>query len=124
MHFRSRLTELTAWAIRRLTPAGYACPSVPLTLFDGRERTYLLDDPAACPGPAPRHAVYDPRIHLVYLLARQGRDAHWLARFADLPLPAVERLAQAAEARQPPGPTGSAPHRPSLLAGATRPSRR
>ncbi|WP_406503047.1 hypothetical protein [Streptomyces sp. NBC_00212] len=61
--------------------------------------------------------------NLVYLLARQGRDAHWLARFADLPLPAVERLAQAAGTRQQPGATGSSPHRP-LLVGATRLSRR
>ncbi|MBX7555366.1 hypothetical protein ABZX95_46495 [Streptomyces sp. NPDC004232] len=93
MHVLRHLTHLTASAVRRLAPAGCACPSLPLPLSDGRERTYLLDDPAACPGLASRHTVYDPRVHLVLLLARQGRDPRWLARFAGLPLPAVERLA-------------------------------
>ncbi|MFF3157953.1 hypothetical protein [Streptomyces sp. NPDC057910] len=123
MHVLRHLLQLTASAVRRLAPARCACPSLRLTLSDGRERTYLLDDPAAWPGPTPRHAVYDPRVHLVYLLARQGRDGHWLARFADLPLPAMERLAQAADTRQPPGATGPSPHRPTP-AGATRLSRR
>ncbi|WP_369393159.1 hypothetical protein AB5J72_40595 [Streptomyces sp. CG1] len=124
MHVLRHLAHLTASAVRRLAPAGCACPSLPLTLFDGRERTYLLDDPAVCPGPASRHTVYDPRVHLVYLLARQGRDTRWLARFADLPLPAVERLAQAAGSRQPLGATDPTPHFPSLLVAATRPFRR
>ncbi|MFD7020950.1 hypothetical protein [Streptomyces sp. NPDC059928] len=75
MRFLQRLAKLTAPSVRRLSPAGCACPSLPLTLFDGTPRTYLLDDPAACPGPHARHAAYHPRVHLAYLLARQGREA-------------------------------------------------
>ncbi|MEW1675333.1 hypothetical protein AB0O47_19095 [Streptomyces noursei] len=35
-------------------------------------------------------------MHLAYLLVQQGYDAHWLAQFAELPLPAAERIADAA----------------------------
>ncbi|MFI1801658.1 hypothetical protein ACH427_30560 [Streptomyces sp. NPDC020379] len=70
------------------------CPR--LTLRDGTERTYLLDDPQAYPSAARRPAVYDPRVHLAHILARQGHDAPWLARFADLPLPAAHRILEAA----------------------------
>ncbi|MGW1198279.1 hypothetical protein ACWD4B_20935 [Streptomyces sp. NPDC002536] len=73
------------------------CPRVSLTLQDGTERPYLLDDPGSEPRPEgePR-AAYEPRVHLAYILARQGHSARWLARFADLPLPAAHRIAQAA----------------------------
>ncbi|MFK0291906.1 hypothetical protein ACIQU6_15730 [Streptomyces sp. NPDC090442] len=74
----------------------HRCPRVRLALHDGTERTYLLETPdncTDCPGP---QTSYEPRVHLAYLLARQGHDAHWLADFADLPLPAADRLTEAA----------------------------
>ncbi|QHC27454.1 hypothetical protein GR130_38660 [Streptomyces sp. GS7] len=67
-----------------------------LALYDGAEWDYLLDGPSTCPGPRGPHVTYEPRVHLAYVLARQGHDAHWLARFTDLPLPAAERIAEAA----------------------------
>ncbi|MFE6684999.1 hypothetical protein ACFVFQ_00830 [Streptomyces sp. NPDC057743] len=75
---------------------GHRCPRVRLALHDGTERTYLLETPdncTDCPGP---QTCYEPRVHLAYLLARQGHDAHWLADFADLPLAAADRLTEAA----------------------------
>ncbi|MEU7169416.1 hypothetical protein AB0A70_32970 [Streptomyces morookaense] len=73
------------------------CPFVlPLTLRDGAERLYLLDDPAEHRDAGTRDAVYDPYVHLAYLLARQGHDARWLARFTDLPLAATHHIADAA----------------------------
>ncbi|WP_414167427.1 hypothetical protein ACMATS_07770 [Streptoverticillium reticulum] len=74
----------------------YACPHVDLVLGDGPERTYRLDDPGTCPRPYAAHAAYDPRVHLAYILAQQGHDAHWLSRFTGLPLPAARRIAGAA----------------------------
>ncbi|MFF4409178.1 hypothetical protein ACFY2W_28640 [Streptomyces sp. NPDC001262] len=72
-------------------------PCVTLTLHDGAERLYLLDEPDGRPATAgARHAVYDPYVHLAYLLARQGHDARWLARFTDLPLAATHHIADAA----------------------------
>ncbi|MFI9719821.1 hypothetical protein ACIHFE_09225 [Streptomyces sp. NPDC052396] len=67
-----------------------------LVLGDGPERTYRLDDPSTCPRPYAAHAAYDPRVHLTYILAQQGHDAHWLSRFTGLPLPAARRIAGAA----------------------------
>ncbi|MFE9574121.1 hypothetical protein ACFYMW_37305 [Streptomyces sp. NPDC006692] len=116
MRFLQYLAKLTAPSVRRRTPAGCACPSLPLTLFDGTPRTYLLDDPAACHGPHARHAAYHPRVHLAYLLARQGHEAPWLAQFTDLPLAAAQRITRAA--------TNSLPGHPSSPARATRPARR
>ncbi|MFE3646704.1 hypothetical protein ACFXO2_02460 [Streptomyces sp. NPDC059152] len=75
---------------------GHICPRVRLTLHDGTERDYLLDGPSSCPRPRGPHATYEPRVHLAYVLARQGHDTCWLARFADLPLPAAERVTEAA----------------------------
>ncbi|MCC3769286.1 hypothetical protein K6I34_001399 [Streptomyces sp. UNOC14_S4] len=74
----------------------YACPHVNLALGDGPERTYRLDDPSTCSRPYAAHAAYDPRVHLAYILAQQGRDTHWLSRFTGLPLPAAYRIAGAA----------------------------
>ncbi|MGW1195684.1 hypothetical protein ACWD4B_07440 [Streptomyces sp. NPDC002536] len=72
-------------------------PYVTLTLHDGAERLYLLDDPDDRQATAgARHAVYDPYVHLAYLLARQGHDARWLARFTDLPLAATRHIADTA----------------------------
>ncbi|GHF43116.1 MULTISPECIES: hypothetical protein [Streptomyces] len=93
MRLLQHLSKLTA-------PEAHArvdCPRVSLTLQDGTERPYLLDDPGSDPSPedGPR-AAYEPRVHLAYILARQGHDARWLARFADLPLPAAHRIAEAA----------------------------
>ncbi|MFJ5594832.1 hypothetical protein ACIQCG_34480 [Streptomyces noursei] len=75
---------------------GHICPRVQLALQDGAEGDYLLDGPSTCPEPHSSHARYEPRVHLAYLLAQQGYDAHWLAQFAELPLPAAERIADAA----------------------------
>jgi hypothetical protein len=68
-----------------------------LVLNDGTERAYLIEDPA--PAALPADTVYDPCVHLVYLLAQQGRDAEWLTRFTGLPPAAVREIAEAA--RQP-----------------------
>uniref|UniRef100_A0AAU2UXQ0 Uncharacterized protein n=1 Tax=Streptomyces sp. NBC_00003 TaxID=2903608 RepID=A0AAU2UXQ0_9ACTN len=111
MRFLQYVTKLTSPAVHA-APSGCACPSLPLTLFDGTPRTYLLDDPANCRGPHARHAAYHPRVHLAYLLARQGREAHWLAQFADLPLTAAHRISRAATAN------------PSSSARALRPAGR
>ncbi|MER6046276.1 hypothetical protein ABT168_02090 [Streptomyces sp. NPDC001793] len=78
------------------SPTGHICPRIRLTLHDGTERDYLLDGPSSCPRPQGPHATYEPRVHLAYVLARQGHGTRWLARFADLPLPAAERVTEAA----------------------------
>ncbi|MEU8579369.1 hypothetical protein [Streptomyces abikoensis] len=103
MRLLPHLTKLTAPTRRCLHAAerpgphtGHDCPRVRLALRDGTEREYLLDDPSTCPWPEAPHAAYDPYVHLAYILARQGCDAHWLARFADLPLPAAQRITEAA----------------------------
>ncbi|MDH6129525.1 hypothetical protein [Kitasatospora sp. GP82] len=78
----------------------HSCPRLRLTLHDGTERAYRLDDPGSCPDsgtPNRADSAYEPRVHLAYLLARQGHHAAWLAHFADLPLPAARRIAEAAE---------------------------
>ncbi|MET9183231.1 hypothetical protein ABZX88_34225 [Kitasatospora aureofaciens] len=80
----------------------HRCPSVRLALHDGVERAYRLDDPGDCPlsgTPNTPASAYEPRVHLAYLLARQGHRPDWLARFADLPPAAAHRLAHAAAAR-------------------------
>ncbi|GAA2752733.1 hypothetical protein GCM10010440_69970 [Kitasatospora cinereorecta] len=67
---------------------GHVCPSVRLVLHDGVARSCRLDDPGSCPfsGSADTTAsAYEPRVHLAYLLARQGHGPAWIARFADLP---------------------------------------
>ncbi|MBV2156536.1 hypothetical protein [Kitasatospora sp. SUK 42] len=77
----------------------HRCPSVRLALHDGVERDYRLDDPGACPRsgtPNTLASAYEPRVHLAYLLARQGHRPDWLARFADLPPAAAHRLTRAA----------------------------
>ncbi|MEU6972661.1 hypothetical protein AB0A71_34075 [Kitasatospora aureofaciens] len=77
----------------------HRCPTVRLALHDGVERAYRLDDPGACPlsgAPNTPASAYEPRVHLAYLLARQGHRPDWLARFADLPPAAAHRLAHAA----------------------------
>ncbi|MFF2073833.1 hypothetical protein ACFVXG_03660 [Kitasatospora sp. NPDC058162] len=82
----------------RTTPF-HRCPSVRLALHDGVERAYRLDDPGSCPHSGTRNtpaSAYEPRVHLAYLLARQGHRPDWLARFADLPPAAAHRLAHAA----------------------------
>ncbi|MDF2259396.1 hypothetical protein [Streptantibioticus ferralitis] len=70
-------------------------PTVRLALFDGVERDYLLDTPPSTAtgfgGP-----VYDRLVHAAYVLARQGYDAHWLTRFAELPSTAARRITEAA----------------------------
>ncbi|MGW7006423.1 hypothetical protein ACWGCW_27290 [Streptomyces sp. NPDC054933] len=70
-------------------------PTVRLALSDGVERDYLLDTPPSATtgsgGP-----VYDRLVHAAYVLARQGYDAHWLTRFADLPSTAARRITEAA----------------------------
>ncbi|AJC61703.1 hypothetical protein [Streptomyces sp. 769] len=105
MRLLPHLTKLTAPARRHhhitdngpgLNATSHICPRVHLALYDGTERDYLLDGPSTCPCPRDPHARYEPRVHLAYLLAQQGHDAHWLARFADLPLPAAERITEAA----------------------------
>ncbi|MGK4584011.1 hypothetical protein [Kitasatospora sp. HPMI-4] len=81
----------------------HSCPRLRLTLHDGAERAYRLDDPGTCPDSGtPNYAdsAYEPRVHLAYLLARQGHHPGWLAHFADLPLPAAHRIAEAARAVQ------------------------
>ncbi|MER7845146.1 hypothetical protein ABTZ03_14515 [Kitasatospora sp. NPDC096077] len=80
-------------------PTFHRCPNIRLALHDGVERAYRLDDPGSCPysGTANSPAsAYEPRVHLAYLLARQGHRPDWLARFADLPPAAAHRLALAA----------------------------
>ncbi|MFF2807259.1 hypothetical protein ACFVT2_08740 [Streptomyces sp. NPDC058000] len=67
-------------------------PRVHLALHDGVERLYLLDDPEDYPASTRRNAVYDPYVHLAYILARQGHEAPWIAGFADLPLPAAHHI--------------------------------
>ncbi|MFD7906620.1 hypothetical protein ACFV4F_23055 [Kitasatospora sp. NPDC059722] len=82
-----------------LSARQHTCPRVALALHDGVERAYRLDDPGSCPhsGTADTAAsAYEPRVHLAYLLARQGHRADWLARFADLPPAAAHRLTRAA----------------------------
>ncbi|MEU1289695.1 hypothetical protein [Kitasatospora sp. NPDC005856] len=77
----------------------HRCPRVRLALHDGVTRAYRLDDPGTCPhsGSANTQAsAYEPRVHLAYLLARQGHRAAWLAQFADLPLAAAHRVTRAA----------------------------
>ncbi|WP_274918665.1 hypothetical protein [Streptomyces sp. WZ-12] len=110
MRLLPHLTKLTAPARRRHhatddRPAPHtthhSCPHLQLTLHDGTERDYLLDSPNTCPSPTGPCARYEPRIHLAYLLAQQGHDAHWLAHYADLPLSAAERITAAATT--PPG---------------------
>ncbi|GAA0417102.1 hypothetical protein [Streptomyces luteireticuli] len=106
MRLLPHLTKLTAPTRRCLHAAarphdpsyraGHDCPRLQLTLRDGTERDYLLDDPGGCPRPEAPYVAYDPYVHLAYILARQGRDADWLARFVDLPLPAAQRIAEAA----------------------------
>ncbi|WEB43616.1 hypothetical protein MOV08_32960 [Streptomyces yunnanensis] len=104
MRFLPHLTKLTAPARRHHhitdngpgpNATGHICPRVRLALYDGTERDYLLDVPSTCPHPQGPHARYEPRVHLAYVLARQGHGAHWLARFTDLPLPAAERITEA-----------------------------
>ncbi|MGA5130074.1 hypothetical protein ACPCTO_09745 [Streptomyces olivoreticuli] len=104
MRLLPHATELTAPARRRphatghhhADPAEHVCLHVSLILGDGPERDYRLDDSSTCPRPYAAHAAYDPRVHIAYILARQGHDAHWLARFTGLPLPAAYRIAGAA----------------------------
>ncbi len=71
-------------------------PSGRLTLGDGTERLYLLDDPDGYPAAMVRCAVYDPYVHLAYLLACQGHGASWLARFTGLPLTATVTITEVA----------------------------
>ncbi|MFG2847243.1 hypothetical protein ACGF12_29330 [Kitasatospora sp. NPDC048296] len=83
----------------RTNPLFHHCPSIRLALHDGVERAYRLDDPGACPRsgtPNSPASAYEPRVHLAYLLARQGHRPDWLAAFADLPPAAAHRLAHAA----------------------------
>ncbi|MGI5337869.1 hypothetical protein ACQEVS_10925 [Streptomyces sp. CA-181903] len=80
---------------------GPVFPCVRLTLDDGPERLYLLDDPHDCPAAMARGAVYDPYVHLAYLLIRQGHDVRRLARFTGLPLSVVHRVAEAAALTRP-----------------------
>ncbi|MER6046602.1 hypothetical protein ABT168_03870 [Streptomyces sp. NPDC001793] len=81
MRLLPHLTKLTAPARRHHHatdnrtdphPTGHACPRVQLALYDGTERDYLLDGPSNCPRDP--HATYEPRVHLAYVLARQGHD--------------------------------------------------
>ncbi|MFK0292726.1 hypothetical protein ACIQU6_19910 [Streptomyces sp. NPDC090442] len=110
MRLLPQLTKLTAPARRRhhatddrpTSPTtNHHCPHLRLALHDGTERDYLLGGPSTCSSPTGPCATYEPRVHLAYLLAHQGHDAHWLAHHADLPLPAAERIADAATT--PPG---------------------
>ncbi|MEV7602525.1 hypothetical protein AB0O91_34650 [Kitasatospora sp. NPDC089797] len=97
-------------------PAFHRCPSVRLTLHDGVERAYRLDDPGTCPysGTANSPAsAYEPRVHLAYLLARQGHRPAWLARFADLPPAAAHRLALAAARHRAAAASATAPAAPA-----------
>ncbi|MDH6580366.1 hypothetical protein [Kitasatospora sp. MAP5-34] len=83
----------------RATRSAHSCPQVRLALHDGAEQAYRLDDPGTCPKSGATNtalSAYDPRVHLAYLLARQGHHPYWLAQFADLPLPAAHRIAEAA----------------------------
>ncbi|WEO94656.1 hypothetical protein A6P39_011930 [Streptomyces sp. FXJ1.172] len=70
-----------------------------LSLADGTERPYLIEDPA--PEALAAGAVYDPWVHLTHVLAQQGRDPDWLARFTGLPPAAVHRITEAARQSQP-----------------------
>ncbi|MFB7911033.1 hypothetical protein [Kitasatospora sp. NPDC056076] len=88
------------------------CPSVRLALHDGVERAYRLDDPGSCPRSGTRNtpaSAYEPRVHLAYLLARQGHRPDWLARFADLPPAAAHRIALAAARHRAAAATTPAP---------------
>ncbi|MCQ4046375.1 hypothetical protein ACFOSC_19485 [Streptantibioticus rubrisoli] len=71
-------------------------PTVRLALSDGVERDYLLDTPASSPATGLGGPVYDRLVHAAYVLARQGYDAHWLTRFAQLPFTAAHRITEAA----------------------------
>ncbi|MFI9272144.1 hypothetical protein ACIGXM_15680 [Kitasatospora sp. NPDC052896] len=90
------------WSQHRTRAArrpAHTCPRVTLALHDGLERAYRLDDPGTCPRSGTENtpaSAYDPRVHLAYLLARQGHRASWLARYADLPLSAARRITEAA----------------------------
>ncbi|MEV7189726.1 hypothetical protein [Kitasatospora sp. NPDC093102] len=87
----------------RTTPR-HRCPSVRLTLHDGVERAYRLDDPGICPRsgtPNTAASAYEPRVHLAYLLACQGHRPDWLAHSADLPEAAARILARAAIGHRP-----------------------
>lgn len=112
MRLLPHLTKLTAPARRqhhvtedrsapRATHHNHLCRHLQLALHDGVEQDYLLDVPSTCPSPSGPCARYEPRVHLAYLLAHQGHDAHWLARYADLPLVAAERIADAATTESP-----------------------
>jgi hypothetical protein len=70
-------------------------PTVSLALSDGVERDYLLDTPVS-PATGLGGPVYDRLVHAAYVLARQGYDAHWLTRFAQLPSTAAHRITEAA----------------------------
>ncbi|MFD4395298.1 hypothetical protein [Kitasatospora sp. NPDC058397] len=88
------------------TAPHHHCPRVRLALHDGVERNYRLDDPGVCPHsgtPNTRACAYEPRVHLAYLLARQGHRPDWLADFADLPPAAARRLSRAAARHRPHG---------------------
>lgn len=73
-------------------------PFIRLALSDGVERPYLLETPSATPATCPSSGgpLYDHLVHAAFVLARQGYDANWLARFADLPLAAARRITTAA----------------------------
>ncbi|MFD9689193.1 hypothetical protein ACFXPX_21225 [Kitasatospora sp. NPDC059146] len=97
------------------------CPSVRLALHDGVERAYRLDDPGSCPRSGTRNtpaSAYEPRVHLAYLLARQGHRPDWLALpqppaggtpTADLPPAAAHRIALAAARHRAAAATTPAP---------------
>ncbi|MFC5724955.1 hypothetical protein ACFP1Z_32905 [Streptomyces gamaensis] len=81
-----------------------ACAHVHLALHDGVERDYLLDDPGERTPAGGERLAYEPRVHLAYILARQGHDARWLAEFADLPHDAAHRIAELAASPSANGP--------------------
>ncbi|MFG2147171.1 hypothetical protein ACGFRG_23670 [Streptomyces sp. NPDC048696] len=70
-----------------------------LILADETERPYLLDEPVPSARTADTDPVHDPRVHLAYLLAQQGHDADWLARFTGLPPVAAREITAAARRR-------------------------
>lgn len=78
-------------------------PTIRLTV-NGTPTTYLLEDLGSGPTatPLPDGAVYDPRVHAAWELARQGHRTSWLATYLGLPRSVAREIVTTA--RPAPGP--------------------
>ncbi|MFE0174278.1 hypothetical protein ACFWZ2_18340 [Streptomyces sp. NPDC059002] len=78
-------------------PYAFTLPAIRLPL-DGITAVYLLEDPGRLPAGlyAPPGAVYDPRVHAAWVLARQGHRTSWLAANLGLPRHVTRMIVDAA----------------------------